>query len=79
MNIQTERVEFNNQKIIKLLFEYNKEIVAVVRPIQSVRWSRSMRCWHIADQPQKITALKNLGIKIEQKNVSNTIANDVNS
>ena len=38
-----------------------------------------MKCWYVADQPQKVTALQNIGIKIEQKNVSNTIANDVNS
>ena len=79
MNIQTERAVYNSQKIVKLLFDYNKDIVAKIRTIQGVRWSRSMRCWYIADQPQKITALQNLGIKIEQKNVSNTIANDVNS
>ena len=79
MNIQTERAEYNKQKIIKLMFDYNKEMVAKIRTIQGVRWSRSLSCWYVADQPQKITALQNIGIQIEQKNVSNTIANDVNA
>ena len=79
MNIQTERAEYNNQKIIKLLFDYNKEIVAKIRTISGVRWSRTMRCWYVADQPQKITALQNLGIAVEQKKVTNIIANDSNA
>ena len=79
MNIHAERTKYDNQEIIKLLFDYDKEIVAKVRTIQGVRWSHSMSCWYVADQPQKITALQNLGIKIEQKSVSNPIANDVNS
>ena len=38
-----------------------------------------MRCWYVADLPQKIEALKNIGIKIEQKSVSNLVANNTNS
>ena len=79
MNVQTERTKYDNKEIIKLLFDYDKGILAKIRTIPGVRWSRSMRCWYVADQPQKITALQNIGIKIEQKNVSNTVANDVNS
>ena len=79
MNVRTERVKYDNHEIIKLLFDYDKEITAKIRTIQGVRWSRSMSCWYVADQPQKITALQNIGIKIEQKNASKTITNDVNS
>ena len=38
-----------------------------------------MRCRYVADQPQKITALQNLGIAIEQKKVTNIIASDCNA
>jgi Site-specific recombinase XerD len=79
MNVRTERVKYDNHEIIKLLFDYDKEIIAKIRTVSGARWSRSMKCWYVADQPQKITALQNIGIRIEQKNVSNTIANDVNS
>ena len=79
MNIQTERTEYNNQKVIKLLFDYNKEIVAKIRTIPGVRWSRSMSCWYIADLPQKITALQNIGINVEQKSITNAIANNAYS
>ena len=79
MNVRAERAKHENQEIIKLLFDYNKEIITKIRTIQGAKWNRSMKCWYVADQPQKVTALQNIGIKIEQKNVSNTIANDVNS
>ena len=78
MNIQAERTKHDNQEIIKLLFDYDKDIVAKIRTIPGVRWGRSIRCWYVTDQPQKITALQNIGIKIEQKNVSNIITNDDN-
>jgi hypothetical protein len=35
-----------------------------------------MRCWYVVDQPPEIEALQSLGIVIEQKNVSNVIANN---
>lgn len=79
MNIQTERTIHNSLPVIKLLFNYDKEVIGRIRTIQGVRWSRSMRCWYVADQPQKITALQNIGISIEHKNVSNVIANDGNA
>ena len=79
MKVRTERVEYDNHKIIKLLFDYNKDIVSDIRTIHGVRWSRSMNCWYIADQPQKITALQNLGIKIEHRSESNATVKDENS
>jgi len=79
MNVQTERTKYNNHEIIKLLFDYDKDIVAKIRTIPGARWSRSMCCWYVADQPQKITALQNIGINIEQKNISKSIADDANS
>ena len=79
MNIQTERAKNNNQEIIKLLFDYDKDIIAKIRTIPGAKWSRSMRCWYVANQPQKITALQNIGINIEQKVISNSVIGDANS
>jgi len=79
MNVQIERAEYDNHEIIKLLFDYDKDIVAKIRTIPGTRWSRSMLCWYIADQPQKITALQNIGINVEQKSILNSIADDANS
>jgi len=67
MNIQTERTNHKNQPVIKLLFDYDVAVVAKIRTVQGVHWSRTMRCWYVADQPQKITALQNIGIAIEKK------------
>jgi len=79
MNIQTERTKHKNQSIIKLLFDYNAETVSKIRTIAGVHWSHTMRCWYVADLPQKITALQSLGIAIAQKNIPNVIANDDNA
>ena len=79
MNVQIEHTNYDNHNIIKLLFDYNKDTVAKIRAIPGAKWSSSMRCWYIADQPQKITALQNIGINIEQNSISNSIADDANS
>ena len=76
MNIRVERTKHNNKPVIKLLFDYDVGLVAQVRTIQGARWSRTMRCWYVVEQPQKIEALQNLGITIEQKKLSNLVANN---
>ena len=65
MNIRTERTQYNGRNIIKIIFEYNIEVINIIRAIPGARWSADMRCWYIADLPQKIEALQNLGITIE--------------
>ena len=79
MNIQTERAKHREQAVIKLMFDYDADVVSKIRTISGVCWSRTMRCWYVADQPQKITALQNIGIAIEQKKATNVIANDGNA
>ena len=77
--MQIERTEYEGRAVIKLLFDYDVEVVSKIRTIMGVRWSRTMRCWYVADQPQKITALQNIGIPIEQKNIPDIVANDGNA
>lgn len=77
--IKAERAEYNNQPIIKLLFDYDKEVIARIRTIGGVRWSPSMCCWYVADRPQKIMALQHMGIDVECKKLSAIIANDGNA
>ena len=60
MQIKAERAKYNNQYIIKLIFDYDIEVISRIRAISGTRWSRAMRCWHVADQPQKIAALQNI-------------------
>jgi len=52
MNVQIEHTKYDNHEIIKLMFDYDKDIVAKIRTIPGARWSRSMKCWYVADQPQ---------------------------
>jgi Site-specific recombinase XerD len=79
MSVKAERSEYDNHKIIKLIFDYDVDVIKKIRAIPGARWSRSMRCWYLADQPQKITALQNMGIELEQKSVPDVIASDHNS
>ena len=76
MDVRAERLRFNGQDVIKLTFDYDIEVIKKIRAIPGARWSSSMRCWYIADLPQKVEALQGLGIDIEQKTISNLVAND---
>ena len=54
MDVRAERLRFNSQDVIKLAFDYDIEAIKKLRAIPGARWSGSMRCWYIADLPQKI-------------------------
>jgi integrase/recombinase XerD len=45
--VATEIVIHNNEKRIKLIFDYNNEIINKVRKIEDARWSATLSCWHI--------------------------------
>ena len=79
MNIKAERSKHNNQNIIKLIFNYDPTTINRIRSLHGVHWSSSMRCWYVLDLPQKISALQNLGVVIEQKTLTPIVLNDNNS
>ena len=37
MNVQVERTKYDNHEIIKLMFDYDKDIVAKIRTIPGAR------------------------------------------
>ena len=76
--IRTERARYKNKPVIKLLFDYNEAAINRVRSVQGARWSPEMRCWYVADQQQKIAALRNIGIIVDNRMVSNVVENDEN-
>lgn len=78
--IKTERAIHDTKAVVKLIFDYDAALVARIRQqLPAAPWSRAMRCWYVEDQPQKITVLQNIGIKIEQKNIPNIITNNNNA
>ena len=62
--IKTERTVHRNQAVVKLLFDYDTALVAEVRKaLPEARWSKTMRCWWVADTPQAAKALSAMGIE----------------
>ena len=53
MNIKVERTIHNNKPVIKLLFDYDADLVAQVRTIQGARWSRTMRCQYVVEHLER--------------------------
>lgn len=58
--IQAERVIHRAHKRIKLIFPYNNDIVKKLRVIPDVRWSHTMKAWHIPDSADALAALNQL-------------------
>jgi len=78
--IKTEHTIYDNKAVVKLIFDYDAALVARIRQELPVAWwSRTMRCWYVEDQPQKIAALQNLGTEGGQKTLPDVIASDDNA
>jgi integrase/recombinase XerD len=42
-----KEVQYKGQHRIKLIFEYNGELIKKVRKLKDCKWSQTMRCWHL--------------------------------
>ena len=45
--VYIKEVQHKGQARIKLIFTYDRTILLKVKKLQGVKWSQSMRCWHI--------------------------------
>lgn len=50
-NIQTEIVTHKGERRVKLVFAYNQALIAKIKCLSGVRWSKTMQCWHIPHTP----------------------------
>ncbi|HRR09249.1 MAG TPA: tyrosine-type recombinase/integrase [Rhodothermales bacterium] len=57
--IQTEQIVHKGEARIALLFPYEAQLVAQVRPLPGVLWSRSRKCWHLPATEEAIGVLTN--------------------
>ena len=55
--IYVKTVIHKNEKRIKLMFDYDAELIREVRKIPGCRWSQTMRCWHISFREDYLTYL----------------------
>ena len=45
--IYTEEISFNNERRIKLIFSFDREIINKIRRLPDCRWNQNLLCWHI--------------------------------
>ena len=57
MLIKTEICNIGNEKRIALMFDYNEEIITLVKQIKGRKWSVSNRFWHIPFYPDYLQKL----------------------
>lgn len=56
-SVLLEKTEYNNQKRIKIIFDYNNKINNILRQIKGAVWSKSLNSWHIPDIESSIEFL----------------------
>jgi site-specific recombinase XerD len=69
--IQTEITEHRGEKRVKLLFDYDREKIDLIRKLPGRRWSKTMNCWHIPYKKDYLRYLTNqFNGKIDFKDLS---------
>jgi integrase/recombinase XerD len=55
--VVSRRVVHKGEKRITLEFEKDDEIISLIRKVNDVRWSSTMRCWHMPDDKESISKM----------------------
>lgn len=58
--ISIERVIHKEEKRIKVIFKPDNETLQKVRKIEGLKWSKTLRSWHVADTTENVQLLKKL-------------------
>jgi len=58
--ILVESILHKGSRRIKLVFEYNKELISLVKNISGSVWSYSLRCWHLPYSDSSIEEISNI-------------------
>jgi integrase/recombinase XerD len=45
--VYTEEIVFNDERRIKLIFSFDREIINKIRRLPDCRWNQNLLCWHI--------------------------------
>jgi len=57
--ILAEKVVHKNKERTKLVFDFNVEIMSILKTLEDVAWSRTMNCWHMPNNESTMGDLKN--------------------
>jgi integrase/recombinase XerD len=55
--ITIEPMRHKGEYRVKLIFPYDDVLIGMVKKIPGSTWSRTMKCWHVADEPEIIERL----------------------
>jgi len=58
--ITIEPIEYQGEQRIKLIFNYDDALIGKVKELPGSRWSMTMKCWHIANEPNITNKLLDL-------------------
>jgi|WetSurSiteA1Bulk_404760.scaffolds.fasta_scaffold65244_2 hypothetical protein len=53
-NVIVERVIHDGESRVVLRFPYDTELIALVKGLPDAKWSRTMNCWHLPDNPDAL-------------------------
>jgi integrase/recombinase XerD len=53
-SVKLEKADHKGEKRILIRFDYDKELIALVKNINDCRWSASKRCWHMGNNPENL-------------------------
>ena len=55
--ITIKRQLHRGQSRLTLNFDYNKELIPIIKAMHDARWSGTMKCWHLPDKPYMVHEL----------------------
>lgn len=52
-----ERAIHREKQRILLKFEYDQQLISIVKTIEGARWSQTLRCWHVENKPASLKTI----------------------
>ncbi|WP_077810086.1 site-specific integrase [Polaribacter sp. BM10] len=71
-NIFVERKKHRNKQQLLIKFDYNNDLINIIRKIDGALWSTSLKCWYLPDTDLNIEALKRNFDKITKLTIQNS-------
>ncbi len=80
--VTVEKALHRHERVLKLIFSYDEEMIRLIHNLSGVLWSKTMNCWYIPETDDGIKKLYELSevnrIKIEVKdNEQDSITGDI--
>lgn len=52
--IKLEHLNHNKANQIKLVFDYDQELIDLVKQLEGIKWSKTNKCWYILNNPDNL-------------------------